>query len=213
MITRISLLFVDQIVSAKKNTLKASTQMIYLNCVIRHLRGLEPSRQWAEEGFYTDFTEFGGLDGWTLKYKGHFEKLEACGLVQLKPTRIYFPPLWGPYFEDEGYIKPSTFAASSGTKVDWDSKESVRAWVAEKRQWILENQMLYEAIAMSNRITRDRYEALVGIFLADQAGFKKEYANESDISRHFSFWVPSNIQRASEKKKGAALLGESKTIL
>lgn len=83
--------------------------------------------------------------------------------------------------------------------------------VADKQALIkefVENDYLFELVAMKHRINRQVYEKLIQVFVTEQVALNKKYVNLNDCFKHFLFWTPSNLPRATVEKKQNKILGE-----
>lgn len=193
MLKLITLHTIDQIFTHTHAPVGAGAKMLYLNCLMHHFRPLNPSASnlVAFELPISEIPNYG-------KYELMFEELNRAGLVELRPLTVFFINHWGSHI-DKTIIprQPYDFMGDLGVA---DKQALIKEFV--------ENDYLFELVAMKHRINRQVYEKLIQVFVTEQVALNKKYVNLNDCFKHFLFWTPSNLPRATVEKKQNKILGE-----
>ena len=197
MIKLFNLLVIDNIFKHEvKNPsrLTHTCRVIYINCLTHHFKNLEPSIL-NSMGFELSFEDYPKLK----KFLPEWRILESEGLVSIYSNGIGFKRVWANYI-DTRYLEtipPINYIGAMELQQNNDIKKQ-----------LLENEQLVELCAMKYKVAKDLYPKMVDLFLTEQIAFGKKYVSISDCIKHFSFWIPHNLNALNVEKKKPKLLGE-----
>lgn len=193
MLKSITLHTIDKIFAETEAPIGSLAKMLYLNCLMHHFRNLEPtaSNSVAFEIPIMDIPNY-------KRYEILFDELMKAGLVEIRPLSIFFVNHWGSHIDKMDFQKTPNDVVVG---LHFTNAEQV---IKE----IVENDYLFELLAMRHKFKREQFEKLVKMFVTEQIAFGKKYYNVNDMLKHFTFWIPQNHQRGSVEKKQNKLLGE-----
>jgi len=178
----------------RPNRLTSKSQMVYINCLTHYFKDLEPTIT-NSMGFEMSFDEYP-----TLKtFLPEFQILETAGLVNIYLNGVGFKRVWANYI-DIRYLEtipPINYIGAMELQENNDIKKQ-----------LLENEQLVELCAMKYKVTKDVFPKMVDLFLTEQIAFGKKYSSIIDCVKHFSFWIPHNLNALNVEKKKPKLLGE-----
>jgi hypothetical protein len=194
MLSAITLEVIDKIFSKHTMTkLGASTQMLYINCLMKHFRKLECKEENAKQ-FPLFTTEFPNYEVWKAK----LVDLHHAGLVSIMGDTIFFINHWGQYIDRTVYEK-------SETLIGFDLK------TAESFEQELKNsQSLLNLCAMRHQATPSQVQQLLDLFIYEQNALGTKYLDEGAIKKHFLNWFPKNLEEIKKKRVNSQtkLLGD-----
>jgi len=63
---------------------------------------------------------------------------------------------------------------------------------------------------MKHNISKRQLETLIDLFVKAQTTFDKKYQNFADCIKHFTYWIPHNLDKTTKEniKSSSKLLGE-----
>lgn len=174
--------------------LTRSSQMVYINCLAHHFKDLEPNVI-NSMGFELSFEDNPKLKN----FLPEFQILENAGLVNVYLNGVGFKRVWANYIDNRYLetIPPINYIGAMELQQNNDIKKQ-----------LLENEQLVELCAMKYKVAKDLYPKMVDLFLTEQIAFGKKYVSISDCIKHFSFWIPHNLNALNVEKKKPKLLGE-----
>jgi hypothetical protein len=174
--------------------LTPKSQMVYINCLTYHFKELEPSVI-NSMGFELSFEDNPKLK----EFMAEFYILEDAGLVNICSSGIAFKRVWANYIDTRCLetIPPINYVGAMEMQVNNDLKKQ-----------FMENEQLIELCAMKYKISKESYSKMVELFLTEQIAFGKKYINLMDCLKHFTFWIPNNLNAVNVEKKKPKLLGE-----
>ena len=174
-------------------TLSVASKMVYINCLTHYFGDKEASVENA-----MDFKLYFSQNPKLINFTSAFLELADCGLVDLKSgDYIHFFNVWYEFLEKDklNKINPVSYVGLTITSIE------------EVKAELKENQHLYEIMGMKYRLNKEKYEYLIDLFVMQQLAFKKTYHNRTDLVKHFSFWIPHNINQMPSKNT-PKILGE-----
>jgi len=174
--------------------LTPKSQMVYINCLTYHFKELEPSVI-NSMGFELSFEDNPKLK----EFMAEFYILEDAGLVNIYSSGIAFKRVWANYI-DIRYLEtipPINYIGAMEMQENNDL-----------RNQFMNNESLKELCAMKYQITKEIFPRMVDLFLTEQIAFGKKYTSIADCIKHFTFWLPRNVNAVNVEKKKPKLLGE-----
>lgn len=197
MLTLISLHTIDKILNEDSEVkLSPMAKMLYINCLTHHFKNKNKTVVNAI-AFDIFINDIGGYK----KYQLRFEELHKAGLVVVGTDRISFNNCWGQHIDKSqlGKVSPDTFVAGHSFATPEQFKDE-----------LLTNKTMFELVAMKYKATTRQVEQLVVLFIKEQTTFDKKYNNLADCVKHFTYWVPHNLDKAPKEsvKSTSKLLGE-----
>jgi len=193
MLKLITLHTIDCIFAHAHAPVGAGAKMLYINCITHHFKPLPPTAS-NMVAFEIPISEIPNYH----RYELLFEELNRAGLVELRTYTVFFINLWGCHIDKSSLQKqPFDFMGDLGV-ADKDALEKE----------FMENDYLFELVAMKHKIDRQHYAKLVQVFVTEQVALNKKYYNLNDCFKHFLFWTPTNLPRTIVEKKQSRLLGE-----
>jgi hypothetical protein len=168
--------------------------MVYINCLTYHFKELEPSVI-NSMGFELSFEDNPKLK----EFMAEFYILEDAGLVNIYSSGIAFKRVWANYI-DIRYLEtipPINYIGAMEMQENNDL-----------RNQFMNNESLKELCAMKYQITKEIFPRMVDLFLTEQIAFGKKYTSIADCIKHFTFWLPRNVNAVNVEKKKPKLLGE-----
>lgn len=193
MLKLITLHTIDEIFKEVQCPLGALEKMLYLNCIVHHFRNLEPTSS-NSVAFDIPTTE---IPNYTT-YERQFKELEKAGLVEVNPFSIHFINHWGAKID-----RTQLRQTKSGFMGDLPVENA-----EQLKKELVENEYMYELMAMKHKFSREDYIRLIDMFIAEQMAVSKKYANLNDCFKHFMFWIPLQKNRMPNEKKSNKILGE-----
>lgn len=197
MIKLFNLLVIDNIFKyevKQPNHINSKCKMVYISCLTHHFKDKEPSVI-NSMGFELSFEENTSLKN----FMPEFQILESAGLVNVYSSGIGFKRVWANYI-DIRYLEtipPINYVGAMEMQVNNDLKKQ-----------FMENEQLIELCAMKYKISKESYPKMVDLFLTEQIAFGKKYINLMDCLKHFTFWIPNNLNAVNVEKKKPKVLGE-----
>lgn len=197
MLTVINLYTIDKIFNEDAE-IKLSTmaKMLYVNCLTHHFKSKTPtvSNAVAFDIFKNDIPNYN-------KYERIFEELHKAGLIVVGINAVSFINCWGKHINRSllDKVSPQEYVAGFQFQSPEQFKEELQ-----------KNQTLRELTAMKYKISSRQLEALIGLFVTEQTTFDKKYHNFADCIKHFTYWIPHNLDKTTNEhvKSSAKLLGE-----
>jgi hypothetical protein len=197
MLTVINLYTIDKIFNEDAE-IKLSTmaKMLYVNCLTHHFKGKTPtvSNAVAFDIFKNDIPNY-------MKYERVFEELHKAGLVVVGINAVSFVNCWGKHIDRSllDKVSPQEYVAGFQFQTPEQFKDE-----------LLKNQTLYELTAMKHKISKRQLETLIELFVKEQTTFDKKYQNFADCIKHFTYWIPHNLDKTTKEniKSSSKLLGE-----
>jgi len=193
MLKLITLHTIDRIFQGVSSPLGAMEKMLYLNCLVHHFRPLEATESNAV-AFDIAKSEIPNF----VSYERQFLELEKAGLVEVLPFTIHFINHWGATIDRTQLGK-----SKSGFLGDLPVENA-----EQLKKELLENDYMYEMLAMKHRLNRNEYNKLIDMFIAEQMAVSKKYYNMNDCLKHLMFWIPLQKNRMPNEKKSIKILGE-----
>jgi hypothetical protein len=191
MLQLISLWTLNKIFERAKTPLGANCKMIYINCLMYHFEKLDAIKEnsVAFEIFDTE------LD--YEKFEKHFVELHKAGLVIIKEKSIFFENHWGQFIDrtklisnPDGYV--NTMSQISMITYSEQLKNSIE---------------LQAHIRKNHKLTVEKYEELLLLFIDEQTAIGKTYNDYKDVASHFFYWVGKKRTNNPEKSKSKSILG------
>ena len=191
MLQLISLWTLNKIFERAKTPLGANCKMIYINCLMYHFEKLEATKQnaIAFEIFDTE------LD--YEKFEKHFVELHKAGLVIIKQKSIFFENHWGQFIDrakltenPDGYV---------GSVI----QNSIKSYSEQLKN----SNQLQSHIIKNYKLTVEKYEEFLLIFLDEQLAIGKTYNDYKDVASHFFYWIGKKKTNSPEKSKSKQILG------
>jgi len=176
MLTVIDLSVIKKIFDNTQGKLPGQSQILYINCLMHHFNN-KPAAFNQSSAFDLAFgpAQF-------KKFIKQYDQLQINGLIQYKDHVIHFPNLWGQY------INPVRFD-NEQTKI------TVDMFISSLKG----SNTMIEVGAMKHHLSRSQMANLIDIFIKEQQATKKEYKNESDCLKHFSYWVGQSKNNINNK--------------
>ena len=184
MLSAITLEVIDKIFSKHSMTkLGASTQMLYINCLMKHFKKLECKEENAKQ-FPIFTSEFPNYDSWKAK----LAELHHAGLVSVMGDTIFFINHWSQYIDRTIYEK-------SEQLIGFDLK------TAQNFEEELKNsESLINLCAMRHQATPSQVKQLIDLFIFEQSTLGTKYLDDSAIKKHFVNWFPKNLEEIKKKR-------------
>lgn len=197
MLTVINLYTIDKIFNEDAE-IKLSTmaKMLYLNCITYHFKNKKAtvSNAVAFDMFKNDIPNY-------MKYERVFEELHKSGLVVVGINAVSFINCWGKHIDRSllDKVSPQEYVAGFQFQTPEQFKDE-----------LLKNQTLYELVSMKYKVSSRQLESLIGLFVTEQTTFDKKYHNFADCIKHFTYWIPHNLDKTTKEniKSSGKLLGE-----
>ncbi len=197
MLNVITLYTIDKILNEDSEVkLSPMAKMLYINCLTHHFRN-KPATVVNAVAFDLFKNDIRGYE----RYQRHFEELHKGGLVAIGMDRISFNNCWGKHIDRAKLEKtsPDEFVAGVTCSTPEQFKKE-----------LLSNQTMFELVGMKYKATHKQVEMLIDLFIKEQSTFEKKYINFADCVKHFTYWLPHNLDKAPKEsvKSGGKLLGE-----
>ena len=190
MLSLISLETIEKIFHEKPSlALRSKHKSLYINCLSKHFKGLEATVENASAFVFkkSDIPSF-------EKYELQFQVLDVAKIVKISNDSIEFINLWGEH------IDRSLLKEGSNNPI-YDSMEH------ELKQ----NQSLISLIGMKQRLNPQQVHDYIEIFVKEQEAMNTKYRDISECTKHFIYWMPSNIKKDDVKisvvKSNSKLIG------
>ena len=198
MLNLITLQVIDKIFSMESaEELSNRAKSLYINCLMHHFRG--------KAATVTNATAFDlfkvDIRNWH-SFESLFVELYKSDLVVISNDRVTFNNVWGQLIDRTKLDKVSPEMYVGAVEVN-----GVDNYLTE----LLTNQSLYEMICMRHKIKREQFESLAALFAKEQKAFGKKYMSLADCTRHFAYWIPTNLGKppiGNHVKSSSTLLGE-----
>lgn len=197
MLTVINLYTIDKILNEDAE-IKLSTmaKMLYINCLTYHFKNKKAtvSNAVAFDIFKNDIPNY-------EKYNKIFEELHKAGLVIVGMNAVSFNNLWGKHIDRSllDKVSPQEYVAGFQFQTPEQFKDE-----------LMKNQTLYELTSMKYNVSKKQLESLIFLFVKEQTTFDKKYHNFADCIKHFTYWIPHNLDKTTKEhiKSTSKLLGE-----
>lgn len=177
---------IDQIFDQDcKEQVSNMSKMLYVNCLMKHFRN-RPAKVTHATAFNIDKTEFGNYN----KYANLFEELSRAGLVMVLGEYVTFNNMWGKYIDRTQLEKVSTFEYVAG--YNFSGVENFENELQTNELFHEMIQLKYPELQMSD------LPKLVNLFIKEQKSFDKKYNGWSDCSKHFTYWLSHNLNKAKD---------------
>ena len=133
------------------------------------------------------------------QFMNEFKNLEDAGLVNIYSNGIAFKRVWANYI-DTRYLETMPPINYIGAMEMQENNDL--------RNQFMNNDSLKELCAMKYKMSKELFPRMVDLFLTEQIAFGKKYTSVSDCIKHFTFWLPRNVNAVNVEKKKPKLLGE-----
>lgn len=196
MLKLINLFVIDKIFSeCVISNIGARAKMLYINCLMHHFRNKKATTI-DSVSFSIRIVEVNNY----YNFYPDFVELEKAELVVLENESIKFINLWGKYIDKSQLDK-----ISIDEYVGMYEKRLPSVYLDNLKG----NIKLYELIQMKHKVSIEKINALLELFVKEQEAFNKLYDNENDVAKHFSFWIQNNLNKVQSEtvKTGAKILG------
>jgi hypothetical protein len=197
MLTVINLYVIDKIINeVAECKLSINAKMLYVNCLTHYFKNKKPTvaNAVAFEIFKNDIPLYN-------KHERTFEELHKAGLVIVGINAVSFNNCWGQHINRSllDKVSPQEFVAGFQFQSPEQFKEE-----------LLKNQTLHELVSMKYKISSRQLESLIGLFVTEQTTFDKKYQNFADCIKHFTYWIPHNLDKTTKEnvKSNGKWLGE-----
>lgn len=196
MLTVINLQVIDNIFSELEIKLSSMAKMLYINILTHHFKDKKATvvNAIAFDIFKNDIPNYN-------KYIVFFEELHKGNLVNIGNDRISFFNCWGKHINRDllDKVTPDVYVAGFQFQTPSQFKEDLKTNVG-----------LHELCAMKNKISIKQVTDLIDLFIKEQVTFDKKYTSFADCVKHFTYWLPNNINKTTNEniKSNKKLLGE-----
>lgn len=176
MIDLITLNVVDQIFNSCEKV-KPLSKLLYINCLTKKFKDLDATAENA--------TSFEFLKNEIPKYnkwQTNFMDLQIAGLVTVTHDAIVFNNTWGQLIDRSkfGGIQVGMSTMNSALKFEQD---------------LMNNTSMLDVIGMKNKLNKNQVLSLIKIFVLEQDATQSMYRDLGDCSKHFIYWVNTNIDK------------------
>ena len=194
MLKIINLYVISEIFATAEPKIGASSQMLYINCLIHHFKD---KAQTVVSAVSFDIFK-NDIKGYA-KFERNFEELHNSGLVIICDTTVNFVNTWGKLIDRSqlSKISPDEYVAGFAF-------EPIDKFVPE----MTKSDTLIELCQMKHRVTREQLQKLMSLFIMEQKTVQKTYSGYSDCAKHFINWIPTNIAKIPKQVKQTKFLGE-----
>ena len=176
MIDLITLNVVDQIFNSCEKV-KPLSKLLYINCLTKKFKELDATADNA--------TSFEFLKNEIPKYnkwQTNFMDLQIAGLVTVTHDAVVFNNTWGQLIDRSkfGGIQVGMSTMNSALKFEQD---------------LMNNTSMLDVIGMKNKLNKNQVLSLIKIFVLEQDATQSMYRDLGDCSKHFIYWVNTNIDK------------------
>lgn len=198
MLKVINLYVIDKILSSVSNKkLSAQSKMVYINCLIKHFKELEPSNDNAM-AFQMFESEFRDYD----KFRENIQELHRAGLVTINSKFISFNNFWGPYIDRKLLLH------TDSTKPDhkWPKHAT------ELKDDLLSASLVIELVKKRHKLSEERAKSLMLAFIEEKESFGIVYHSLAEFKKHCVSWIRVNCDKTPKEivKTDAKILGMDK---
>jgi hypothetical protein len=176
MIDLITLNVVNQIFNSCEKV-KPLSKLLYINCLTKKFKELDATAENA--------TSFEFLKNEIPKYniwQTNFMDLQIAGLVTVTHDAVVFNNTWGQLIDRSkfGGIQVGISTMNSALKFEQD---------------LMNNTSMLDVIGMKNKLNKNQILSLIKIFVLEQDATQSMYRDLGDCSKHFIYWVNTNIDK------------------
>jgi len=176
MIDLITLNVVNQIFNSCEKV-KPLSKLLYINCLTKKFKDLDATADNA--------TSFEFLKNEIPKYnkwQTNFMELQIAGLVTVTNDAVVFNNTWGQLIDRTkfGGIQVGISTMNSALKFEQD---------------LMNNTSMLDVIGMKNKLNKNQILSLIKIFVLEQDATQSMYRDLGDCSKHFIYWVNTNIDK------------------
>lgn len=176
MIDLITLNVVDQIFNSCEKV-KPLSKLLYINCLTKKFKELDATAENA--------TSFEFLKNEIPKYniwQTNFMDLQIAGLVTVTHDAVVFNNTWGQLIDRSKF---------GGIQVGISTMNSALKFEHE----LMNNTSMLDVIGMKNKLNKNQVLSLIKIFVLEQDATQSMYRDLGDCSKHFIYWVNTNIDK------------------
>lgn len=176
MIDLITLNVVDQIFNSCEKV-KPLSKLLYINCLTKKFKELDATAENA--------TSFEFLKNEIPKYniwQTNFMDLQIAGLVTVTHDAVVFNNTWGQLIDRSKF---------GGIQVGISTMNSALKFEHE----LMNNTSMLDVIGMKNKLNKNQILSLIKIFVLEQDATQSMYRDLGDCSKHFIYWVNTNIDK------------------
>ena len=198
MLTIINLYVINKIFTEDAEVgLTPLAKMLYINCLTHYFKDKTPSvaNAIAFDILITDIKRY-------ESFQNCFNELDRAGLVAITFDRVSFTNAWGRHIDRSKLINVNVNNYVGG--FTFTSPEDFK-------KELIGNRGLIELAGMKHKLNERQVESLVIMFVKEQTTLQKKYINLADCTKHFIYWIPSNLDKAPKEsvKSTSKLLGEN----
>jgi hypothetical protein len=176
MIDLITLNVVNQIFNSCEKV-KPLSKLLYINCLTKKFKDLDATADNA--------TSFEFLKNEIPKYnkwQTNFMDLQIAGLVTVTHDTVVFNNTWGQLIDRSKF---------GGIQVGISTMNSALKFEQE----LMNNTSMLDVIGMKNKLNKNQILSLIKIFVLEQDATQSMYRDLGDCSKHFIYWVNTNIDK------------------
>lgn len=176
MIDLITLNVVDQIFNSCEKV-KPLSKLLYINCLTKKFKHLDAT---AENATSFEFSK-NEIPKY-LKWETNFIDLQLAGLVTITHDGVVFNNTWGQLIDRTkfGDIQVGISTLNSAFKFEEE---------------LVNNTSMLDVVGMKNKLNKNQVLSLIKIFVLEQDATQSMYRDLGDCSKHFIYWVNTNIDK------------------
>jgi hypothetical protein len=176
MIDLITLNVVDQIFNSCEKV-KPLSKLLYINCLTKKFKDLDASAENATS-FEFSKTEIPKY----LKWETNFIDLKLAGLVTITIESVVFNNTWGQLIDRSkfGGLQVGISHMTPALNLEND---------------LVNNTSMIDVVGMKNKLNKNQVLSLIKIFVLEQDATQSMYRDLGDCSKHFIYWVNTNIDK------------------
>lgn len=163
--------------------LDSKTKSMYINCLMAHFKDKEATVKNA-----MSFDLFKNKMNNYNRWINSFQKLHEAKLVVINDSYISFINNWGQFIDR--------------SQLDLVEVENIDPiCLNDYHKILLNNQSLIQVCSMKNKISLNQTLKLLEVFIKEQEALNTKYSNETEISKHFLYWINSNKDKMDNSKE------------
>ena len=163
--------------------LDSTTKSLYINCLMAYFKDKEATVKNA-----MSFDVFKNKMNNYNRWIDSFQKLHQAKLVFINDSYISFLNNWGQFIDR--------------TQLDLSEVKNIDPIsLNDYHKILLNNQSLIQVCSMKNKISSNQTIKLLEVFIKEQEALNTKYLNETEISKHFLYWINSNKDKMDNSKE------------
>lgn len=186
MLKVITLWTIQKIFEDAKIKIPASSQMLYINCIMHHFDKKPPRIEFTQafEIPYNAFPKFNS-------FKNQLDILQQAGLIKYSGDAVMFINLWTKYIDTNRLTEIQTESYSGD--MPYHS-------IVQYEQRLKSDTQRKELQAKKHSTTTSKIDEYIETFISEQKLVMKTYDSYNACVSHFHHWLPKNINKTNPSR-------------